>query len=184
MFKTRQKTDYMLLRRLTELHKTLQIISEVIPAEGNAVFSEFIDNVFFLLKKSFLTEPRPRAVQLSVTVRVNVVEFSLKVKRSIWVNVPTVSPLFVNIHTPEITNVMKTVMLFILWNKKDDMSGSAVLSLISCCSVVKPSIMSPTVINPAPTWPTMQRGHRVTSLEAVYLSRKLISTSWYSRLPV
>lgn len=184
MFKTRQKTDYMLLRRLTELHKTLQIISEVIPAEGNAVFSEFIDNVFFLLKKSFLTERRPRAVQLSVTVRINVVEFSLKIKRSIWVNVPTISPLFVNIHTPEITNVMKTVMLFILWNKKDDMSGSAVLSLISCCSVVKPSIMSPTVINPAPTWPTMQRGHRVTSLEAVYLSRKLISTSWYSRLPV
>lgn len=183
MFKTRQKTDYMLLRRLTELHKTLQIISEVIPAEGNAVFSEFIDNVF-LLKTSSLTELRPRAVQLSVTVRINVVEFSLKIKRSIWVSVPTISPLFVNIHTPEITNVMKTVMLFIRWNKKDDMSGSAVLSLISCCSVVKPSIMSPTVINPAPTWPTMQRGHRVTSLEAVYLSRKLISTSWYSRLPV
>lgn len=183
MFKTRQKTDYMLLRRLTELHKTLQIISEVIPAEGNAVFSEFIDNVF-LLKTSSLTELRPRDVQLSVTVRVNVVEFSLKIKRSIWVSVPTISPLFVNIHTPEITNVMKTVMLFIRWNKKDDMSGSAVLSLISCCSVVKPSIMSPTVINPAPTWPTMQRGHRVTSLEAVYLSRKLISMSRYSQLPV
>lgn len=131
MFKTRQKTDYMLLRRLTELHKTLQIISEVIPAEGNAVFSEFIDNVFFLLKKSFLTERRPRAVQLSVTVRINVVEFSLKIKRSIWVNVPTVSPLFVNIHTPEITNVMKTVMLFILWNKKDDISGSAVVLLLN-----------------------------------------------------
>ena len=164
MFKTRQKTDYMLLRRLTELHKTLQIISEVVPAEGNAVFSEFIDDVFFwffLLKKSSLTEPRPRAVQLSVTVRINVVEFSHKIKRSIWVNVPTASSLFVNIHTPEITNVMKskkTVKLFILWNKKDDISGSAVLSFISCCSVVEPSIMSPTVTNPAPTWPTMQRG--------------------------
>lgn len=47
MFKTRQKTDYMLLRRLTELHKTLQIISEVIPAEGNAVFQNSLIMFFF-----------------------------------------------------------------------------------------------------------------------------------------
>lgn len=51
MFKTRQKTDYMLLRRLTELHKTLQIISEVIPAEGNAVFQNSLIMVFFYKRR-------------------------------------------------------------------------------------------------------------------------------------